>query len=244
MFGAVGKGTRVDSVQVRHASDNCFVMNGGSFDAKHLVCQQAFDEQFEIGQGYAGRLQFLFGQKVSPGDGHNGILVDGENTAPVIYNATLCGQARAENVGGHGLALRNNVKVDVNDLVVMGWLSGLDVQSGNVGAPLLVRSSVFFENALNPVSNEDGGAGPLSNDDNGFDELRLFQDGGNVATNPAVVDCHGATAPKPWPSTPLTAGARTPPSDGFFDVTATHIGAFRDANDTWMTGAWVRFDDK
>lgn len=244
VLGALGKQTKLDSIQVRRSNDNCFSINGGSFDAKHLVCQESRDEHFEIQQGYAGRMQFLFGQKVSPGDGHNGILVDGEVTLPVIYNATVCGQSQAQNVGGHGLAFRNKAKLDANDMVITGWLSGVDAQSGNLGTPLLLRSSISFGNALNPVSDEDGGAGPLANDDNGFDELAFFNSGGNVTTDPKLVDCHSATAPKPWPEAPLVAGARPPPNDGFFDADAAYIGAFKDENDAWMTGAWVRFDDE
>ncbi|MBX3221956.1 MAG: hypothetical protein KF795_15675 [Labilithrix sp.] len=240
VFGGVGKKTKIDSVQVRRSNDNCFVFNGGAVDAKHLVCQFVADEQFELQEGYSGRLQFIFGQKSPPGDGHHGLLVDGANTFPVIYNATLCGQAGAANVLGYGMLVRNGTRLDANDLVVTGWFSGLDT-TGNLGTPLLLRSSVFFGNTLNPVVDEDGGAGPAADDDNGFSELDLFADGGNRDTDPNLVDCHDPTAPKPWPGVALTAGARTPPNDGFFDTSATFIGAFKDANDAWMTGAWVRF---
>jgi hypothetical protein len=44
------------------------------------------------------------------------------------------------------------------------------------------------------------------------------------------------------PATALTANAATPVDpDGvpFFDTTATYIGALRDQNDTWASGAWV-----
>ena len=139
------------------------------------------------------------------------------------------------------MLVRNGTKLDANDLVVTGWFSGLDV-TGNLGTPVLLRSSVFFGNTINPVVDEDGGDGASADNDNGFSELNLFTDGGNRDTNPNLVDCHDPTAPKPWPTATLTAGARTPPNDGFFDTTATWIGAFKDANDAWMTGAWVRFD--
>ena len=61
--------------------------------------------------------------------------------------------------------------------------------------------------------------------------------------NPYLVACHDSKNPQPWPNAPLTAGARTPPNDGFFDTAANYIGAFKDANDSWMAG-WTRFDDK
>jgi hypothetical protein len=231
VLGGVGKTTKIDSVQVRMSNDNCFVLNGGAFDAKHLVCQFAADEHFEIGDGYAGRLQFVFSQKAAAdGEGHHGLLSDGMNTFPVVYNATLCGQSQGQNVLGYGLVVRNDTKLDGNNMVITGWFSGVDA-IGSLGNPLQLRSSIAFGNTRNPVV-EDGGAGPI------------FDAGGNKTTNPNLVDCHDAKDPKPWPNAAVTDGARQPPNDGFFDTAATYIGAFKDANDAWMTGAWVRFDDK
>ncbi len=242
VLGGVGKKTKIDSVQVRFSNDNCFVFNGGSVDAKHLVCQFAADEQFEIGEGYAGRLQFLFGQKTATGDGHNGFLSDGANTFPVLYNATLCGEEQVENVLGYGMLIRNNTKLDANNVVLTGWFSGLDT-TGNLGTPLLLRSAISFGNLVNPVVDEDGGAGPSADDDNGVSELDIFRDGGGSETNPNLVAPHDTKAPQPWPNAPLTTGARTPPNDGFFDTAANYIGAFKDGTDSWMAG-WTRFGEK
>ena len=43
------------------------------------------------------------------------------------------------------------------------------------------------------------------------------------------------------PAQAAAPNAATPPNDGFFDATASYIGAFK-AGDTWATGAWVSFD--
>jgi hypothetical protein len=67
--------------------------------------------------------------------------------------------------------------------------------------------------------------------------------GANSVVDPKLVDCFNSKAPQPWPTASLTMNAPTPPNDGFFDVSATYIGAFKDSNDAWMKGAWVRFDD-
>ncbi len=241
-FGAVGKATKVDSVQVRFSNDNCFLFNGGTVDVKHLVCQFPADEQFEIQERYTGRMQFLFGQQSAAGGGHDGMLVDGANTFPVVYNATLCGEAQVQDVLGYGMVIRNNTKLDANNVIVTGWFSGVDT-TGALGTPLQLRSMIAFGNLHNPILDEDGGAGPLADDDNGVSELDIFRDGGGRDTNPNLVAPHDPKAPQPWPNAPLTAGARTPPNDGFFDTTANFVGAFKDANDDWMAG-WTRFDDK
>ncbi len=241
-LGALGNKTTIDSVQVRFSNDNCFTFNGGTVSAKHLVCQFAADEQFELQERYTGRLQFLFGQKTATGDGHNGVLSDGANTFPVIYNATFCGEAQLENVRGYGMLIRNDTKLDANNIVLTGWFSGLDT-TGTLGTPLQLRSAISFGNVQNPVIDEDGGAGASADDDNGVSELDIFRDGGGRDTNPNLVGCHDSKNPQPWPTAPLTTGARTPPNDGFFDTAASYIGAFKDANDSWMAG-WTRFDDK
>jgi hypothetical protein len=241
-LGGVGKKTKIDSIQVRFSNDNCFLFNGGTVDVKHLVCQFPADEQFEIQERYTGRMQFLFGQKSAAGGGHDGMLVDGANTFPIVYNATFCGEAQIQNVLGYGMVIRNNTKLDANNIILTGWFSGIDT-TGALGTPLLLRSAISFGNLHNPVIVEDGGAGPVADDDNGVSELDIFRDGGGRDTNPNLVGPHDPKTPQPWPNTALTAGARPPPNDGFFDTTANFIGAFKDANDNWMAG-WTRFDDK
>lgn len=237
VLAGVGRGTRVDSVEVLRSSDTCFSFQSGNVDAKHLVCQTPGDDMFDVSGGYTGRLQFLFGHRTrTGGGGFNGLEV--RAGAPTLYNVTLCGLDQTNQ--GVGLAVRANARFDLNDAVVTGWGVGFDA----LGAPaqtLELRSSVLQGNGANPAPNEDADAG--TDDDNGFDEIAFFNDGArqNSVQNPGLVGCYDEAAPKPWPAAALTTGARPPPGDGFFDTTATFIGAFRDGNDTWMSGAWVRF---
>lgn len=246
VLGGVGSGTKIDGVQVRKAGDNCFTIVGGRFDAKHLVCQYPVDEMFEIGSGYQGRMQFVFGQKVPQGAGHHGLLVDG-NSLPHLYNATLCGDDQAN--ASYGLVVRNGARLDMNGGIFTGWFAGFDVVAAP-GNPMEVKRSIFFGNATNPAYAEDPAQmdtnAPDFDDDTGFDELAFLGDGAraNKTTDPGLVACFDPNAPQPWPGAPLTAGAPAPPDDGFYDTTATYIGAFKDANDPWMKGAWVRFSDK
>ena len=39
------------------------------------------------------------------------------------------------------------------------------------------------------------------------------------------------------PAATLPGGA--PPNNGFLDTTANYVGAFKDASDNWMSGAWI-----
>ena len=246
VLAGVGRKTTVDSVQVRKANDNCFSITGGTVDAKHLVCQYPADEYFEIAGGYTGRLQYLFGQNVPDiGVDHNGVLVDA--STPKIYNATLCGDSLT--VQNYGIVARNGAAPTIENAVVAGWFSGLDVRDA-VSPSLDIRSTVLWGNASNPACAESAAvtdpASPTFNDDLGFDEAAWFRTAtrNNMESDPGLVACSDPTSPRPYPARALTTNAATPPADGFFDANAAYVGAFRDGNDAWMSGAWVRFDEQ
>jgi hypothetical protein len=244
VLAGVGRKTTVDSVQVRKANDNCFSITGGTVDAKHLVCQYPADEYFELSGGYTGRLQYLFGQKMpDTGADHNGVLVDA--SSPKIYNATLCGDS--QTLQNYGIVARNGAALAMENAVVTGFFSGLDVRDA-VAPSLDIRSTLLWGNAANPACAETAAvtdpASPTFNDDLGFDEAAWFLTAArdNTESNPGLVACSDPMSPRPYPATALTANAAKPPADGFFDTTAAFVGAFRDGSDTWMSGAWVRFD--
>lgn len=238
-LAGVGRGTRIDSVQVRQTFDACFTFQSGNADAKHLVCQAPGDEMFDIVGGYTGRLQFLFGHRTVPGTtaGHNGLEVRGG--APTVYNVTLCGRDAPNR--GVGLAVRGGARVDLADAIITGWNVGFNA-AGAPGSPIELRGSRVQGNDVNPAPVESPDAG--TDDDNGFDEIGFFYDGarGNADTSPGLASCFSPTNPEPWPAAALTTNARTPPTDGFFDPAAAYVGAFRDATDPWLRGAWVRFE--
>jgi len=242
-----GRKTKIDYVQVRRTVQNCFMFQGGTVDVKHLVCQSPGDDQFEWYLGYEGRAQFLFGQKTAapPVFGAHGLLVD--DAKPVIYNATFCGDAVTPN--GYGLLLRDDGTLDLNGAIVTGWFAGLDV-TGSVPTPGNIRGSILSGNGTDPAYAESAAemntSSPAFDDDNGFDERAWFEAPlrGNAVVDPKLVDCFDAKSPKPWPQTPLATKPPAPPNDGFFDPDATYAGAFSGASDAWMTGAWVRFDDR
>jgi hypothetical protein len=246
VLAGVGRKTTVDSVQVRKANDNCFTITGGTVDAKHLVCQYPADEYFELSGGYSGRLQYLFGQKMPDvGVDHNGVLTDA--ASPTIYNATLCGDS--QTVQNYGVVARKGASPVVANAVLTSWFSAFDARDV-VPPKLHVRSTLAWGNAANPACVETAGLTdatlPTFDDDGGFDEVAWFRNAArsNVESDPGLVACSDPLNPKPYPAAALTTGATKPPSDGFFDATSSYLGAFRDANDSWMSGAWTRFDDK
>lgn len=239
VLAGVGRRTTVDFVQARKVSRSCFTFAGGSVDTKHLVCQSPGADFFEYRAGYTGRGQFLFGQDVAPG-AHAGLSAN--DATPVVYNATMCGKSPANDAVGLSL---QNTRIDLANAIVTGFGVGVDAINA-VGSPFEVRSSILANNTVNPAYDEtdtEDTSSPLYDDDLGFDEIAWFGDGtrANTTTNPELAACFDVNAPNPAPKSTITTNVRIPPTDGFFDVNATYIGAFKDAGDAWMKGAWLRF---
>lgn len=58
-FGSVGKGTKVDHLQVSYSNDDSYEWFGGTVNAKYLIAYHGWDDDFDTDNGFSGRLQFL-----------------------------------------------------------------------------------------------------------------------------------------------------------------------------------------
>lgn len=261
-FGGVGRGTKVDHVQVRQALDDCFEFFGGTVDAKYLACQGNEDDGFDWDNGYSGRLQFLVLQQ-APGHVGEDNGFEGDNDAqgtgnaplsnPTIYNASLFGKNNdADNVQ-YGLLLRKNTRATLKNLLVSGFEASIDVRDtstrdGVTQNALTLTNSLFWntknagvlENLAYP---ETGEASPNKDNDGAFDEIAWLKTPTNKNTwnvDPAIAAPFDQERPVFGPSKALTETAAAPPADGFFDDKAAYVGAFKDATDTWATrGTWA-----
>lgn len=268
-FGGVGAGTVVDYVQVRMALDDCFEFFGGTVNAKHLVCQGNQDDGFDFDNGYQGKLQYLVLQQDPTHVGEdNGFEADNDAngsgnlplTNPQVYNVTLCGKNADVDNAQFGMLIRRNARGTFGNMVVSGFESSLDVRDATgvallapvAGQPQLdIKSTLFFgakgAGVVDDVAYpETGAAAPNKDNDTGLDEVAWFKTAtrANLAKQDPGISCFDPSAPKFGPAASLTAGAMTPPSDGFFEPSA-YLGAFKDASDTWATtGKWVVWSNK
>ena len=60
-FGAVGRGTTVDYVQVSYTNDDAFEWFGGAVNCAHLVAYRNLDDTWDTDFGYSGSVQFALG---------------------------------------------------------------------------------------------------------------------------------------------------------------------------------------
>ena len=252
-LAGVGRGTTIDHVQVRHASDDCFEFFGGTVDVKHLVCQSSGDDAFDWDYGYSGRMQFLLLQQGGAAHGaDHGFEGDNDpngtrnepRSSPRIYNATLCGKRDASAEESYGLLARRGTRVRLVNSIITGFSAGLDVRDRDT--EVSIASSIFGGNQRHAVAYPERPEQPgaTRDDDFGFDELQQFRaDHKNTTRAPGLRDCFDSEAPDFAPDAPLIDNAQTPPADGFFEP-VSYIGAVRDAGDHWYLGEWTRWSER
>ena len=247
-FAGVGRGTKVDHVMVKSTLDDCFEFFGGTVDAKYLVCYRNGDDSFDTDNGYSGRLQYLFSQKdPTHGAEDNGFEWDNDKdssnstpaTNPTVYNATLCGANHDLAKEQYGMLLRRGTKGHIANTFISGFEACIDVRNPNTSVTL--DHTVCVGNQPENVAYAEDGSNidTQVDDDMGFDERAWFTGGVGNTTAGAVVDCFGEV-PNPRPT--VTIPGATPPSDGFFDASASYVGAFKDGSDDWMTGNWINWE--
>jgi hypothetical protein len=199
---------------------------------------------FDADQGYRGSMQFLFGRQVEPLTADpNGFEMDSDidNASPGsnvrISNATLCGTGAQGTDATYGMVLRENLEGSIMNLIVTLFDTGVDARNdfGTPTSPNVALSFArFFES--NIAANNIANPGETDND-MGFDEAAWFNATGsnNAETKPAGFGDCSTNPPVVAPTAAVTGG--TPPTG--MDTSATYIGAFEDASDMWMTGAWI-----
>ena len=233
-LGGVGSGTSLSHVMVSNTLDDCFEWFGGTVNADHLVAFNCGDDMFDADAGFSGNVQFAFGRqlRVITGD-PNGFEMDNDDvnpdkkpvTAPYFSNVTLCGTGK--NAGGEGpqvgMVLRRGVHATITNAIVTGFFTAALSVRETPNTETTLTSSLIFGNQAELDANHTGGATWFS-----------AQAGNSSQAPPGFGDCFG-TRPKPFPAERIEGEEPA----GQADETASYVGAFADADDDWMTGAWV-----
>lgn len=158
-FGAVGRGTTIDYVQVSNANDDSFEWFGGAVNCKHLVAFRGLDDDFDTDNGYSGTVQFclavrdpniadnpLAGSTSEGFESDNNASGDASTpfTTAVFSNCTMIGPAyRATLTNGgtmptgaykRAARLRKNTKLKIFNSVFMDYVEGLHIDNSGSAA--------------------------------------------------------------------------------------------------------------
>lgn len=152
-FGAVGSGTTVDYVQVSHCNDDSFEWFGGAVNCKHLVAFRGLDDDFDVDNGFSGKVQFCLAVRdpnvadaptVSTSEGFESDNNNaGDNATPftttVFSNCTLIGPSYRATLPNGGTMptgaykraarLRKNTKMSIYNSIFMDYPEGLHIDS-------------------------------------------------------------------------------------------------------------------
>lgn len=149
-MGGVGRGTTIDYVQVSYANDDSFEWFGGSVDAKHLVAYKGLDDDFDMDNGFSGRIQYgiIFRDStLADISQSNAFEIDNDaggstlapQTSATVSNVTVVGpRPTTSSVGNsnyrRAMHLRRNSSVSVFNSIFMGYPTGLNLD-GSLGSP-------------------------------------------------------------------------------------------------------------
>lgn len=176
-FGAVGRETTIDYIQVSHSNDDSFEWFGGTVNCNHLVSFRCLDDDFDTDNGYSGDVQFCLGVRdpqvsdnplISTSEGfESDNNYDGSSawpfTSAIFSNCTMVGPTfRLLLPNGGTLAsghkriarLRKNTKLQIHNSVFMDYLEGIhidgiDAETNAVNNELKFRNNVLI-NILRP----------------------------------------------------------------------------------------------
>lgn len=249
---SVGSGTTIDHVQVYKCTDDGYEWFGGTVNSKYLISSFNDDDSFDFDQGFRGKNQFWLAVQAPGAD--NGFENDGRatigsgtETNPTIYNVTVVGFGGPKDASdaNAGLRLREDLKGTYRNFVIANFDGAAfrldssvanDATRGNYrSGTLSVKNVVLYNNNI-AGNNANGGFGSAT-------DSTVYGAAANSVTfgNPNFSNA-GQNDYRLMAGSPALSNGATPPSDGFFDVTATYRGAFNSSTN-WATGAWVRWTD-
>lgn len=265
-LNGVGAGTTMEYVQINQNADDGIEWFGGRCNVKHIVLSGCDDDGFDSDIGAQWKGQFLITiqdpTKTSSSnpngnewDNHPSLLDSLPRMTPTVWNMTVIGQtanfATSQNAGNH---IRKGAACDINNTVWTKFRLALDIDnnppaSGLIsGGELSIKNSVWYDYRF-------FGDGDSTTLENQFRDNPAYANEAYVNATPAVplaevfveVNYGDAGFPDFRPisgGNPINLDTKvggTPPNDGFFDVTATFLGAVS-ANDPtpWWQG-WTDF---
>jgi len=260
-FGAVGRKTVVDHIQVSFANDDDFEFFGGNVQAKYLIGWRSLDDCFDTDFGFSGKLQFVLEKRdptifdASASGSSNGFESDNEGsspyaaqprTSPRFSNMTIIGPA-ADSAAANALnakwdftsMLRRATELSIYNSALVGWKKGISLrdtltQRAAIDGRLEIRNTSIAV----PTTPLLTSTSPATGDIAGFNVTNWF--------NTPSFNNHGSTVRQATDIVPLTAFNLSnsfdpvPAAAGELATAGTSYTTGRLAGDTWFTAVSYR----
>lgn len=253
-LGAVGRGTKIEYVEVYSNTDDCFEMFGGTVNMRYISGAFCEDDTFDWDEGYRGRGQYWFSLNRSDIAGRGGEHDGGPSgnftgqpfSTPMISNATFIGSGLGSNPGNdkNDFALKfrdfsggkylNTIFTDfptngvsIEEVASKGGDSKKQLEDGN----LLLKNNIWWN-----IGSTNTTLAAISKS-TAFIEAHLTANANSII-DPMLGGVSRAADGKldPRPKTansPILTTKWSDPGESFFDK-QDFIGAFRGKN--WLNG--------
>jgi hypothetical protein len=265
-LNGVGRGTTIDYVQVHAGLDDGMEFFGGTVNVKHLYLTANEDDSFDYTEGWSGNAQFVVIQHDSL-DSDKGLEMDNYEFAhdatpratPYLYNFTVVGKAFVSSTSGiannnsvGGLHVRRGTRPKMKNFLVQNFPFAMDIDDAStctdwtLATGFQLTNSIFTQNGRLDASD----TGDPACEANESAAILLASNNNLTPSSSPLLSPLDVMVPDFRPAFGTATGGATPLATpigapaGFFDVTATYIGAVAPANATksnvpWYAG-WTR----
>lgn len=253
-FGAVGRGTTIDHIQVSFANDDAFEWFGGTVNCKYLVAYRNLDDDFDTDNGFSGKIQFGLSVRdpqiaddpaVSTSEGFESDNdASGSASTPltgaIFSNMTIIGPFRGNTASTiaagyrRGARLRRNTNQKIFNSIFMDHPRGIHID-GTACETNAGNGALKFMNNL--IAGNQSGKVCEKNTGSTFNIWSWFASSSNdslVSTTGILITPYNYLAPDYRPAGPLATGGSSF-ADGTFagllltPPSATNIAYCRNA---------------
>ncbi len=141
-LGSVGRGTKLEYIQVSYAGDDSFEWFGGSVNCNHLVAYHGWDDDFDTDNGFSGKMQFLLGvrhPRIADQSNSNGFESDNNQDGTLIEPYTSCVFSNVTFIGPRGQD--DNFLNDKSYITGLGFGENSGIRTGIFQAAMQIRRS-------------------------------------------------------------------------------------------------------
>ncbi len=192
-MGGVGRGTKIENVQVSYGNDDAYEWFGGTVNARHLIAVGTLDDDFDTDNGFSGRVQFAVVQRFrTVADASTSQAFESDNDAQASYNKPFTsavfsnvtavgpiqdtswtpgsGANQYNSRFGAAMQIRRNSRQSVHNSVFLGWPRGMEIAQTPTMLAALADSLEIRNNAWYGIKgswlNLAGGTPPVGLDVN------------------------------------------------------------------------------
>ncbi len=181
--GAVGRGTKINHIQVSFTNDDAYEFFGGTVNCRYLVSYRNLDDDFDTDNGYSGHIQFALSVR-DPSIADNPAVSTSEGfesdndptgsaatpkTSGQFSNITLIGPYRGNTASviasgyRRGARIRRNSELKIYNSIFMDHVRGIHIDGsaaeGNANSGLLqFRNNLMAGNSTGMVTEVNSGS--------------------------------------------------------------------------------------